>query len=119
MRIRSGVPLRTSAQTLYHCAYLAGAVDAQRGAVQQLISIPRNPLSASSNAEERGLRESYYAPQPPAPMTAREVYQAVHPRNWMREIGEGFRMDLPTAKTAIALFVAAVAWYAWWLLVRL
>ncbi len=106
-RIRAGVPLRTPNQMLLYCAYLAGTVDAQRGAVQQL-STPGNTLGSSTGVDETILRERSETP-PPAPLTMREVYQ---------DARSAFRMDARTAKRALWGFALLVGWYSWWLLFR-
>jgi hypothetical protein len=116
-RIRAGVPLATPHQMLYYCAYLAGAVDAQKGTVEQL-SIDANggPVQPSTYVEpSRDVRPSHGGAQPDTPFD----WSTIHPRSWVSEIRAAFRMDPRTAKAAIALVGAAVLWYGWWLLVWL
>ena len=115
-RIRSGKPLASDLQTLFHCAYVAGCVDTQRESMRQLASTPGFPPSIERGAEdgivtdvdrilERGRRLNG------------NLRQSVllNPAQWVPSLRHALQMNRRAALQALGIAVFLAVWYWWWL----
>ena len=115
-RIRSGKPLASDLQNLFHCAYVAGCVDTQRESMRQLTSAGGFPHSIAADTDD-GITTDFDRVLARGLRLKEDARQSVllQPHRWVPSLRDALRVNRRAALQALGIAVFLAAWYWWWL----
>ena len=115
-RIRTGAPLGSELQNLFHCAYLAGCVDSRRESLRHLAGEPGFALASARDAEYEPATEPDRASERVVQITEDvEPSLILNPREWIPGMRHAVSMDRQSARRGLVLVAIFAAWCVWWL----